>query len=458
VRPIDALNPEILADRVPAAPRPEARESPLEAENRELTDEVGVLRDRQTVLEGLALRDPLTMLLNRRALSEQLAAELARAERGGYPVALVAVDVDHFKQVNDLHGHSAGDEVLRRVAERLTAGVRPGDLCARVGGDEFTLCLVDADAALAKEILARLAAAIASLEFAPGHEPLGFSAGIAEFPRHGEAPEELTSSADDALYRAKAGGRDRICVSTLAEATASALEPGTVDRHRHNVQNTVEALARAVDARNGYTHLHSQAVAFYAAALGRAAGMSEERVDLVRRAGVLHDVGKIGVPDTILWKAGSLTLQEVQIMREHSAVGYHILLGAGLSEIADWVAHLHERPDGRGYPKGLAGKQIPFESRLLKVADALDAMTSPRVYRTALRVDEALHELGRGAGTEFDLDLVARLVELVEGGELQVRGRQSPPPSPTARSEKRPESMAGVSFSPLPGPGDSEGG
>jgi len=211
--------------------------------------------------------------------------------------------------------------------------------------------------------------------------------------------------------------------------------------------------------------------------------MSEDRVDLVRRAGVLHDVGKIGVPDTILWKAGSLTPQEVQIMREHSAVGYHILLGAGLIEIADWVSHLHERPDGRGYPKGLAGKQIPFESRLLKVADALDAMTSPRVYRTALRVDEALHELGRGAGTEFDLDLVARLLELVEGGELQVRGRQSHPrrlplgartpwgsgPLPgdaidphaalaTFEDGHRPESMAGVSFSPLPGPGDSEGG
>ena len=248
-------------------------------------------------LERQAIRDPLSGLLNRRGLLEQLETELERAKRGNYPVTLVAVDLDFFKQVNDLYGHAVGDEVLEAAAQRLCSETRPGDLCSRLGGDEFVLGLVNADTRLTAKILGRMDAAIASIEFGPGLDALSFSAGISEFPRHSTDLHELMTLADAALYRAKAGGRHRFHTASSEVDASFSPDLGSLERHRLNVQNSVEALARAVDARNGYTHRHSQAVAFYAVSLARVLGAETERIEMIRRAAVLHDVGKIGVPD-----------------------------------------------------------------------------------------------------------------------------------------------------------------
>ncbi len=229
--------------------------------------------------------------------------------------------------------------------------------------------------------------------------------------------------ADQALFRAKADGRDRFYVADTTGSSFDPAEGGAAERHKLNVQNTVQALARAVDARNGYTHLHSHAVAFYAASLAAALGMGEERVELVRRAGVLHDVGKIGVPDAVLWKKGPLSPEEMKVVRRHSGIGRDILAGAGLPAVADWIAHLHERVDGEGYPDGLAGESIPLESRLLGIADALDAMTSPRIYRRPLGLDEAMDELEAGRGTQFDSHMASKMIELVRSGEIALKSR-----------------------------------
>jgi diguanylate cyclase (GGDEF)-like protein len=160
---------------------------------------------RREYLEPTLLRDPLTRLLSRAALADQLETELARAERGNYPVAVVALDLDYFKQVNDLYGHAVGDRVLVGVAELLSTGLRPGDLCSRFGGDEFVLAFVGANADLATQILTRIGVDVAALEFGPGHGPLSFSAGIAEFPRRSMTVPDLVEEADLALYSAKAG-------------------------------------------------------------------------------------------------------------------------------------------------------------------------------------------------------------------------------------------------------------
>jgi diguanylate cyclase (GGDEF)-like protein len=378
-----------------------------------------------TDLARQALRDPLTDLLNRRALADRLAGELARAERDHYPVALAAVDIDFFKQTNDLGGHAVGDAVLRAMAERLLGGIRPGDHAGRVGGDELMLVLVDADAELATEVLGRIEHAVGALEFEPGHPAPSFSAGIAEFPRDATKMSELMERADEALFRAKAQGRQRVCTYSSEAASPLGSELGASERHQLYLQNTVEALARAVDARNGYTHLHSHAVAAYAVALARALEIREERIELIRRAAVLHDVGKIGVPDAVLWKEASLAPAEVELIRRHSATGHDILLGAGLPEIARWVGSLHERPDGLGYPDGLEGEAIPLESRLLAVVDAFDAMTCPRLYREPLAVEDAMRELEHGAGTQFDPELVALFCALVGAGHIDVRARRA---------------------------------
>ncbi len=379
-------------------------------------DEIGALaRDFDRMADGLleALKDPLTGLLNHRAFQERLAEELNRAGRAGHPVSVVALDLDDFKSINDAHGHAAGDEALRTVAAALRDELRAGDLCGRVGGDEFTLALIGADVGTADLAVDRIRARIAA-----GGQGLTLSAGIVSYPRHATAQDELLRLADGAMYWAKSNGKARTFVYSDTIDLARSAEEAAERNLRAGLVNTVHALARAVDAKDGYTHSHSQRVARYAAELGRALGLSETEREKLRSAGVLHDVGKIGIPDAILLKPGKLDAAEFAVMRRHSELGRDIIAGAGLEEIATWVLHLHERFDGRGYPEGLEGEEIPLASRILHCADALEAMTSSRIYRPGMPLERALEEIENGAGSQFDPRVAATLVALVRTGDL----------------------------------------
>jgi diguanylate cyclase (GGDEF)-like protein len=376
-------------------------------------------RDYREKLEQ-AIRDPLTGLFNHRAFQERLGVELARARREGYEVALVALDLDHFKPINDRCGHAVGDQALMAVARTIAASLRPSDVAGRVGGDEFMVALPGAGTSEAQVVVSRLRAALADVKVGPTRETLTLSAGIAVYPRAAEYQADLMRFADGAMYWSKSSGRDRVSVYSADSGEALSPEEKAEHAQRASLIRTVHALARAVDAKDGYTHLHSQRVAFYAATLAISLGLPPERVEMIRTAGVLHDVGKIGITDGILLKPGALTDSEFEEMRRHSELGRDIIAGAGMTEIADWVLHLHERWDGAGYPNGVAGEAIPLESRILATADALEAMTYPRVYRPALTMDDALAELEGGAGAQFDPVVALRLVSLVRTGELVV--------------------------------------
>ncbi len=224
--------------------------------------------------------------------------------------------------------------------------------------------------------------------------------------------------AEGALYRAKRSGRNRCVVySSFVDAPLSLQEEAERARTA-GLANTVYALARAVDLKDGYTHQHSARVAQYAAVLARELGMSEEEIDQIRTAGILHDVGKVGVADAVLLKPARLTDDEFLEMQRHSALGRDIVAGAGMPEIADWVLSLHERWDGRGYPDKLEGEDIPLASRILGVADAFEAMTSSRLYRRGMAVEKALSELERSAGKQFDPAVANLMVELVRSGAI----------------------------------------
>jgi diguanylate cyclase (GGDEF)-like protein len=376
-------------------------------------------RDYREKLEQ-AIRDPLTGLFNHRAFQERLGVELSRARREGYEVALVALDLDHFKPINDRCGHSVGDQALIALARTISTSLRPSDVAGRVGGDEFMIALPGAGVSEAQAVVSRLRAALASVTVGPTRETLTLSAGIAVYPRAAEYQADLMRFADGAMYWSKSRGRDRVSVYSSDSGEALSPEEKAEHAQRASLIRTVHALARAVDAKDGYTHLHSQRVAFYAATLAMSLGLAPERVDMIRTAGVLHDVGKIGITDGILLKPGPLNEEEFDDMRRHSELGRDIIAGAGMTEIANWVLHLHERYDGDGYPNGVAGEQIPVESRILAAADALEAMTYPRVYRPALTMNDALAELESGAGTQFDPRVASKLVELVRSGELVV--------------------------------------
>jgi diguanylate cyclase (GGDEF)-like protein/putative nucleotidyltransferase with HDIG domain len=412
------------------------------------SDEIGLLAadfDRmaeelqavQGHLEVMALKDPLSGLLNHRAFKERLTQELRRAEREGYSVAVVAIDVDHFKEVNDRWGHVAGDDALKLLGTAIRSQLRPSDICGRVGGDEFMLGIVRSDVENAQLVVERLREKIAGTEFGPAGQAITISAGISEFPRHSLAREELMHLADGAMYWAKSSGRNRSYIYSSETDFELAAERTAERVMRGGLVNTVHALAKAVDAKDGYTHSHSQRVARYAASLARAIGMDANGIEQVRTAGVLHDVGKIGISDVLLLKPGRISDQERDTMRRHSELGREIIAGAGMDDIARYVLHLHERWDGEGYPYGTAGEDTPLESRVLHVADALEAMTSSRVYRAALPLEEALAELEKGAGTQFDPAIAAKMVELVRSGRIEIAsedaaGEAGAEPAPTA--------------------------
>jgi diguanylate cyclase (GGDEF)-like protein len=354
----------------------------------------------------LALTDPLTGLGNHRHFHERLERELVDAEARGLPLTLCLVDIDDFKLVNDRHGHPAGDRVLSQVSGRL----RQGGEAFRLGGDEFALLLLGHDERAALAAANSIVDRVASLDLGD----LGsvtVSAGVATYPRQGVGRDELIRLADNALYWAKEHGKNRVRVSRpdvveLAELKRLASGPDRAARYR-----AAASLAKAVDARDAYTGSHSERVGELAARIAVRLGVDPEQVELTRLAGSLHDLGKLAIPEEILRKPGPLTDGERLVLERHPQIGFRMLESLGVDPVADWVLHHHERWDGCGYPDGIPGDQIPLGARILFIADAYDAMTSDRVYRRRLTHPDALAELERCAGTQFDPEIVAAFVD-----------------------------------------------
>jgi diguanylate cyclase (GGDEF)-like protein/putative nucleotidyltransferase with HDIG domain len=322
-------------------------------------------------------------------------------------------DLDHFKRVNDLLGHPAGDERLRKFARLLNAGKRRIDAAARMGGEEFALLLPETDEHGAYVIAERMRHAVRD-GFAPDQVALTVSFGVAAYPNHGANGDQLLQAADQALYVAKELGRDRTAIYR-PEVTAQMLSrPDRSAMHAEGYLSAMLVLAEAVDLRDSGTAAHSETVGRYAEMIAAELGLEEERVERVKLAGVLHDIGKVGVPDEVLQKAGPLDDGEWAEMHKHCELGSRLLTGAGLDDIARWVLAHHERPDGSGYPAGLTRTEIPPEARILAVADAYEAMVSDRLYRPGIGVDRARAELEKGAGTQFDPLVVQAFLRFLE--------------------------------------------
>ena len=355
-----------------------------------------------------ARTDPLTKLYNRRGFRELLDLELERARRGDGAMAVLVGDLDHFKEVNDRSGHHVGDAVLRMLATILTEGKRQIDVAGRVGGEEFALILpgTDRDGAF---ILAERLRADVQEAFSDSTVPVTISFGIATHPDHGETAAGLLRSADEALYAAKESGRNRTVIHS--ELLRDAGVRRDIEGERYSA--VVIDLAEAVDLRFSGSARHSETVGRYAEMMARELGFSDARIGRVRLAGMLHDVGKVGVSDAVLSKPGKLTPEEWEEIRRHPELGAQILEHPSLADVRVWVAAHHERPDGRGYPHGLSGDQIPIEARILAVADAYEAMTADRPYSSALGHEHARAELARCSGTQFDPAVVRAFLKVL---------------------------------------------
>ena len=376
----------------------------------------GALHDRaERLIERLAdaaRTDALTGLLNRRGFEERMEAELERAKRTGRPVTVVVGDLDHFKSVNDRFGHRVGDQTLQRFAAVAGSVKRRIDDLGRIGGEEFALVLPDSDEHGGFLVAERLRRAVR--DDGPAHEAsVTVSFGVASCPRHAATSEQLLHCADQALYLAKQLGRDRSVI--FSEEVVESLTNGGDTRQAVEQIAAVLILAETLDLRDTGTAQHSQTVGRLSEQIATALGLDAERVERVRLAGLLHDLGKIGVADTILRKPGALTEAEWAEMRKHPELGARILSGANLDDISAWVLAHHERPDGRGYPSGIEGDAIPLEARILAVADSFEAMISDRVYRKAMPVSDALAELRRCAGAQFDARVVDAFAAVLGG-------------------------------------------
>jgi diguanylate cyclase (GGDEF)-like protein/putative nucleotidyltransferase with HDIG domain len=357
----------------------------------------------ETEIARLAARDLLIpTLMTLPVFRAQLELDVQRAHRYTRPLSVAVIDIDRFRYLNMSRGYGVGDAVLTAVGEMLAARTRVHDLACRSGADEFILLLPETAADEAQPVVERMLVDLEDIEVEE-QRGVSVSAGIAVL-RTGEGPDELLSRAAQALATARADGGGRVTAwKGVAESAA--------DEHAGSSAEVATALAQALEERDRYTGEHSETVVDLTTRVAETLALDALEIKTIRTAALLHDIGKVGVPDQILHKPGPLDPREWEIMRQHPAIGERILRAIpGMGAVARIVRHEHERWDGTGYPDRLSGEAIPIGARIILACDAYHAMTSDRPYRRAMAHGDAIAELARAAGSQFDPRVVAALL------------------------------------------------
>ena len=407
-------------------------QKPLSKDEKDLLDalalEVGAaLQNAQLYQEAIRLtdRDALTDLYNHRAVQNQLNANLARARRMSSEFTVLLMDLNNFKFFNDTYGHAVGDKVLSTVADCLRDCVRTGDVIGRYGGDEFIALLPETGNEGSMNVVRRITERLKRESYQQANDgrriPIALSFGLAVFPHEAKSVLDLLAAANKKLTDYKIEG----------ESALTSRDDATERREMRLLQevdeggsfSVLDALVTAIDNKDHYTRRHSEDVTYWASLMARVLEFPQETQRAVRISGLLHDVGKIAVPDAILRKPGRLADDEFKIMQQHPVFGALIVKDVpNLTEVLGGIRHHHERYDGKGYPDKLAAEDIPMLGRLLAVPDCFSAMTTERPYRRALTWSEAITEIEQGRGTQFDplmvdafLEMIATLIQQGEG-------------------------------------------
>jgi diguanylate cyclase (GGDEF)-like protein/PAS domain S-box-containing protein len=369
----------------------------------------------QNKLYRQTITDPLTGLFNRRYFDERLKQEFSRASRYRRNFSLVIIDIDGFKQANDLHGHAFGDEMLVKASKLFLEVLRDEDTIYRYGGDEFAMILPETPKEGAIELAERLRRKFAK-RCCVEDKRLKFtlSIGIASHPDDGEEEDELVGTADRRMYHSKGNGGNLITAHQMREELES-----DEDAVLRSLNTLVYAIEKKLGGKSAAGLSHSQEIRSLALAIGRRLGMSVERLYLLEQAAVLHDFGILYVQSSIMGKPGELTREEMDEIQRHAIVGEQILglLAAETSDLADLpkvVGQHHEWMDGGGYPRGLKGEEIFMEARILGLCDAYSAMRTHRAHRSALTEEEAISELKRLSGSQFDPKVVDALLDVLK--------------------------------------------
>ena len=362
-------------------------------------------------MEQRAITDSLTDLYNHREFQKRLRDEFDRASRYGKEFSLLMLDIDFFKVFNDTHGHQVGDSILREIAGMIKGYIRTVDVASRYGGEEFTMILPETYGEQAEVLAERIRKGISEKSFVT---PTGYSAhlsvsiGIASFPRDTNDPDDLIRKADQSLYFAKREGRNKIysyhnTLKSKIENDESKLAKLLMDPQIKIIRD----LAAVIDAKSPYTRGHSEAVLKYAMWVGDAMNLKEEEKKSLQMASLLHDIGSISIPETILNKPGPLSIEERKIIQAHPGLAQMLIKGTSEWEnVLPAILYHHERYDGNGYPNGLRGEKIPLLARILSVVESYYAMISVRPYRPRMTEDEAVECLKENSGTQFDAHIV----------------------------------------------------
>jgi len=387
--------------------------------NAERDRELATARQRIVALEReielRTVRESLTGLLTLSAFERRLDEEVERSRRHGRALTLAIINVDGFRTVCARHGRAAADEVLKAMSRVLSDSLRATDVAARASADEFLVMLPETAGSDSQVGFDRILLELEATSVGPV-ESVSVSVGLAGY-RYGMRPEELTAAAGGGLDRARFLGGSRTC---LHEPDTGVPEP---EPHR----DAIAALAVALLERDRYTGEHSESVVELATLVSSHLGLGPDEIEAVRTAALLHDIGKVAIPDQILHKPGKLDEEEWRIMREHPVIGERILRAIpGLGPVARIVRHEHERWDGGGYPDGLAGTNIPIGARVILACDAYHAMTSDRPYRSAMTHAEAVTELVKSAGSQFDPEVTEQLIGSLYGRLQLVGGLATP--------------------------------
>ncbi|MBN2271994.1 MAG: diguanylate cyclase [Sedimentisphaerales bacterium] len=382
-----------------------------------------------------SLTDALTGVGSRKLLEDKLQAECARTRRYERPFSVAIIDLDNFKTINDILGHAAGDDTLVQLAATMKRLKRTPDVLTRYGGDEFVILLPETRAKDAIALMERLREKTHEIKLGE-NVPLTISCGIAQSKSDdANLPRDIMRRADLALYEAKSAGRDCVLIwneRMSRRPDASDLELDKIKILRRRIAGLSEqaetmfvqsicGLVQALEAKDFHAKKHSENVTHYTVAIARTMGVPAGKLEVIRRAAMIHDIGRIGVPDSILSKPGRLTPRERSIVEQHPLIAVRILEKMTfLEQEVELVRHHHEKWNGQGYPDGLSGSSIPLGARIMAVADTFDALTSTRSYRTSRSIGQAVTLLTDSAGYDFDQEAVGALVSWIDSVAKQL--------------------------------------
>ncbi len=377
-----------------------------------------------------SVTDALTGVGSRKLLEDKLEAECARSKRYKRPFAVAIIDLDNFKSINDVLGHAVGDEALRQLAACMKHQKRRPDVLTRYGGDEFVVLMPETTAENAGIVMERLRAKVHEIRLAR-NTPITVSCGVAQSSAEGtDASSEVMRRADIALYEAKSAGRNCVKIwnpEMVRHLTAEDVEIEKIKKLQRRIAGLSEqaesmfiqsiwGLVQALEAKDPYSRKHSEHVMKYALGIAGVMETGPKQLDVIRRAAMIHDIGKIGIPDAILCKPDVLTPAERKTVEQHPLIAVRILNKMNfLEQEIKIIRHHHEKWNGEGYPDGLSHDSIPVGARIIAVADTLDALTSNRAYHQHRSVDEAMDILADSAGYDFDPDVVNAALSWIRG-------------------------------------------